>query len=614
MSIFGFYDESDRGAGFQAGLYRRDGTPRPSLNAFRDAIAAGCFGRRTSWSPARSVVGAHAKFSDSSPKPAKQTAWSVGLTASEDATAKVGLFRLTHQSGRRCTPGRVDFRRIFSGKGSPSHELIFAGEFRLKANLTPVLRLGKGTLGPGCYFYAAVLTAVLNGDRQTTFASKGFRAGNPVQPGPGLCYNHRRVRDPRLDRLGELIAGYSLDLQPGEVVRIEGADVAEPLLYSLYRAALRRGANPYLQVGMDRLSELKVAEGSDEQIAYVSQLEWDELEQLDAVATVWAERNTRSFTNADSERYGRYLSARRELSKRGWERIAAGELRWCGTLHPSTRTPRTPRCRSRSTRTSSTGPATSPGRTIPSSTGAASRSSCSSTQSGSGRCGSCESSARTPTSRSALPAGRGRRPTAARTCPTARSSRARVEAETRGEIRFGFPASSRGARSPMCGSASRVGGWSRAEASRGGDFLRSLLEMDGGAAVLGELAFGLNYEIDRFTRNILFDEKIGGTIHVALGSSFSELGGLNDSKLHWDLICDLRAEGEVYADGELSGSREVPRWLTRASSGSRPCSSATRRTSSRVRSSRSKARSWRRRCSSRSIERSSAPAATRCPS
>jgi aminopeptidase len=75
--------------------------------------------------------------------------------------------------------------------------------------------------------------------------------------------------------------------------------------------------------------------------------------------------------------------------------------------------------------------------------------------------------------------------------------------------------------------------------------------MDAGAAVLGELAFGLNYEIDRFTRNILFDEKIGGTIHVALGSSFSELGGLNDSKLHWDLICDLRADGEVYADGEL---------------------------------------------------------------
>ena len=68
---------------------------------------------------------------------------------------------------------------------------------------------------------------------------------------------------------------------------------------------------------------------------------------------------------------------------------------------------------------------------------------------------------------------------------------------------------------------------------------------------LGELAFGLNYEIDRFTRNILFDEKIGGTIHVALGSTFRSLGGQNESVLHWDLVCDLRADGEVFADGEL---------------------------------------------------------------
>ena len=115
--------------------------------------------------------------------------------------------------------------------------------------------------------------------------------------------------------------------------------------------------------------------------------------------------------------------------------------------------------------------------------------------------------------------------------------------------------------------------------------------------MLGELAFGLNYEIDRFTRNILFDEKIGGTIHVALGSSFSELGGRNESKLHWDLICDLRADGEVYADGELiwKQGRFLRRWLTRASSGSRRSSSATRRTSSRASSSRSRARSWRRR-------------------
>ena len=90
-----------------------------------------------------------------------------------------------------------------------------------------------------------------------------------------------------------------------------------------------------------------------------------------------------------------------------------------------------------------------------------------------------------------------------------------------------------------------------AEAGNGNEFLQSLLDMDEGARILGEVAFGLNYEIDRFTRDILFDEKIGGTMHFALGSSFKMLGGQNESGLHWDMICDLRADGEVYADGEL---------------------------------------------------------------
>ena len=76
--------------------------------------------------------------------------------------------------------------------------------------------------------------------------------------------------------------------------------------------------------------------------------------------------------------------------------------------------------------------------------------------------------------------------------------------------------------------------------------------MDAGARVLGEVAFGLNYEIDRFTRNILFDEKIGGTMHLALGVRASRRpGGRTPRALHWDMICDLREDGEVYADGEL---------------------------------------------------------------
>ena len=92
------------------------------------------------------------------------------------------------------------------------------------------------------------------------------------------------------------------------------------------------------------------------------------------------------------------------------------------------------------------------------------------------------------------------------------------------------------------------------EAARGGDYLEALLAMEGAGARRGRVRA---HEIDRFTRNILFDEKIGGTMHFALGSGFQIAGGKNRSGLHWDMICDLRDEGEVYADGELVGERDA---------------------------------------------------------
>ena len=90
-----------------------------------------------------------------------------------------------------------------------------------------------------------------------------------------------------------------------------------------------------------------------------------------------------------------------------------------------------------------------------------------------------------------------------------------------------------------------------ASARQNEDYLIKMHEADAGSRYLGEYAIGTNTDIDRFTGNILFDEKIGGTMHLALGSGFPQAGGKNTSGLHWDMICDLREEGEVYADGEL---------------------------------------------------------------
>ncbi len=88
-------------------------------------------------------------------------------------------------------------------------------------------------------------------------------------------------------------------------------------------------------------------------------------------------------------------------------------------------------------------------------------------------------------------------------------------------------------------------------ADEGEEYLHSVLDADAGARYLGELGIGTNYGIGRATGSTLFDEKIGGTVHLALGYSLPETGGKNRSGIHWDLICDLREGGELYADGVL---------------------------------------------------------------
>lgn len=90
-----------------------------------------------------------------------------------------------------------------------------------------------------------------------------------------------------------------------------------------------------------------------------------------------------------------------------------------------------------------------------------------------------------------------------------------------------------------------------ARAARGEELLKSLLAVDEGASRLGEIGIGTNFGIDRFTRNMLFDEKMGGTIHLAVGAGYPETGSSNISGIHWDMLCDLRKGGEIYGDGKL---------------------------------------------------------------
>ncbi len=125
-----------------------------------------------------------------------------------------------------------------------------------------------------------------------------------------------------------------------------------------------------------------------------------------------------------------------------------------------------------------------------------------------------------------------------------------IEDSANGEVRFTLPGIFSNRDVEDIKLAFRDGKVVEASASKGNEFLQQILKVEG-ADRIGEAAIGTNYGITRFTKNMLFDEKIGGTIHIALGMSFPESGGLNKSAIHWDILKDMKKDGEIYGDGRL---------------------------------------------------------------
>ncbi len=126
-----------------------------------------------------------------------------------------------------------------------------------------------------------------------------------------------------------------------------------------------------------------------------------------------------------------------------------------------------------------------------------------------------------------------------------------VEESAEGWVRFTYPAVNGGREVDDVELEFKAGRVEQASASKNQAYLLSQIDLDPGARFLGEFAIGTNTMVDRFTRNVLFDEKIGGTIHMALGAGYAESGSKNDSLLHWDMICDMRNGGRIYVDDEL---------------------------------------------------------------
>lgn len=358
------------------------------------------------------------------------------------------------------------------------------------------------------------------------------------------------MKDPRIINLARLLCRYSLQLKPRDVVAIRSNVVAAPLIRECYREALRCGAFVVTDLRMDSLDEIFYAEANDEQLRWVSPFARYKLQRIDASLGIWADENTRALTNVDPKRLAAAAAARRPLTKIFMDRSARGELRWVGTQWP---------CQ------------------------ASAQDAEMSLEEyeefvfGAGHLDEADPIAtwqRISQQQQALTdflnKAREVRIVAEDTDLRFRCAGRRwincdghynfpdgevftgpVEDSVQGHIKFSFPAVHGGREVLGVRLTFDRGRVVKAEADKGADYLHAMLRSDSGASFLGEAAIGTNYNVTRFTRNTLFDEKIGGTVHVALGAGYPETGNKNRSGLHWDMVCDLRRGGELYVDGEL---------------------------------------------------------------
>ena len=355
--------------------------------------------------------------------------------------------------------------------------------------------------------------------------------------------------DVRVRRWAETLVGYCLDVQPEEVVLIQSTPQAEPLVREVYRAVLHAGGNPLPQITLPSLQRVLLDEGSGAQITWQSPLPRALNLIIDKRLAIAATPNPLALATVDPRKQS-LLSARATPGQRkpDYEFPASKrDIRWASTLWPTE--------------------------------GAAQLAGMALEEFEEFVCEACFLNDEDPAARwRALGvqqqrfvdwlAGKERvhvtgpdvdlrlsiagrvfiNSDGKRNFPSGEFFTAPVENSVEGVIRFNVPSAREGRIVRDVQLRFEAGRVVEAHAAEGEDYLRALLDLDDGARRLGEFAFGNNFGITRGICNTLYDEKIGGTIHMALGRSYPETGGVNHSTIHWDFVRDLRQGGEVRVD------------------------------------------------------------------
>ena len=357
------------------------------------------------------------------------------------------------------------------------------------------------------------------------------------------------MRDQRADRLADVLVNYSTKVGKGEVCLIQGPTTAEPLVQSVYEHVLRAGGLPILQMAPEGAMPAFYELASDEQLEWIPPpSEWA-VENADVRIAIMAEANSRALSQTDPARQATAQSARKRLMETSMRRSASGDYRWTLTLFPTQAY------------------AAEAGMSLaryeeffysaclvddPEPLTAWQRQSDQVKRLSEWITGKEEVHISGPGTDITL--GIGGRTfipcVGEHNMPDGEFFTGPVEDSVNGEVSFSFPATYGGREVGGVRFRFEDGRIVDASANRGEDFLVEMLDTDEGARRLGELGIGTNYGIATGTKEILLDEKIGGTVHMAIGASYPESGGKNDSAVHWDMVLDLRRGGSIVVDGQ----------------------------------------------------------------
>ena len=358
------------------------------------------------------------------------------------------------------------------------------------------------------------------------------------------------MADIRIQRMAQVLVRYSLGVKKGERLAIQTDPTAAPLVREVVREAVRAGAFVETFIGIPGVREILLKEGSDEQLSYIPPSFRKIVEEYETQLQIMAQDNTKGLSGVDPGRIALAQQAISDLSHTYMQRSAEGSLRWAIAMFPTNAYAQDANM------------------------------SLSDFEEFVYRV--CFLNDEDPVARwqelgqkqeRLVQWLRGKHKIHVRgqdtdltisidgrifinddghyNFPGGEFFTGPVEDSANGVIRYSFPASYGGRSVEDVRLRFENGVVVEATAAQGQDYLDKMLSLDEGARRIGEFAFGNNRNVDRCTKNILFDEKMGGTIHLALGASIPQTLGVNQSALHWDMVCDLRSGSEIRVDDEL---------------------------------------------------------------